>query len=48
MLRLANESDLNLKMGQAAYHSGALQNTWQDYAERLLKEYSRRIQESFS
>lgn len=48
MLRLASESDLNLKMGQAAYHSGALQNTWQDYAERLLKEYSRRIQESFS
>ncbi len=31
-------------MGDAALQKGAATNTWQDYAERLLAEYERRLE----
>ena len=43
MIRLADDRNLNRKMGDAAYKKGAVKNTWQDYGDRLLEEYGRRI-----
>jgi glycosyltransferase involved in cell wall biosynthesis len=43
MLRLAGDRELNRKMGEAAYQKGAVKNTWQDYGDRLLAEYARRL-----
>lgn len=43
MLRLAQDEGLNRQMGTAAYHRGAIRNTWQDYGDRLLAEYDRRL-----
>ena len=43
MLRLATEPELNRRMGQAAHRKGAARNTWQDYGDRLLTEYARRL-----
>ena len=43
MLRVASDRELNKKMGEAAHKKGALKNTWQDYGDRLLAEYSRRL-----
>jgi glycosyltransferase involved in cell wall biosynthesis len=42
MIRVATDMELNRKMGEAAHRKGAAQNTWQDYADRLLSEYTRR------
>lgn len=44
MLRLAEDASLNQRMGEAAYRKGAVSNTWQDYGDRLLAEYQRRVQ----
>ncbi len=44
MIRLANDRQLNARMGDAAYKKGAVQNTWQDYGGRFLEEYRRRLQ----
>lgn len=44
MLRLAEDAALNQRMGEAAYKKGAERNTWQDYGDRLLAEYQRRVQ----
>jgi glycosyltransferase involved in cell wall biosynthesis len=41
MLRVA-DAELNRRMGEAAYRKGSVQNTWQDYGDRLLAEYERR------
>ena len=41
MLRLSEDAALNECMGQAAYKKGAVDNTWQDYGDRLLAEYQR-------
>jgi hypothetical protein len=30
-------------MGEAAHAKGAVPNTWQDYGDRLLAEYFRRL-----
>jgi hypothetical protein len=30
-------------MGEAAFQEGAVKNTWQDYGDRLLAEYARRL-----
>ncbi len=30
-------------MGRAAYEAGARNNSWQDYGDRLIAEYERRI-----
>ena len=43
MIRVANDSALNQKMGEAARKKGAEKNTWQDYGDRLLAEYARRL-----
>ena len=43
MIRVATDRELNKKMGEAAYKKGAVKNTWQDYGDRLLAEYSRRL-----
>ena len=43
MVRIALDSELNLKMGKAAFQKGAAKNSWQDYGDRLLEEYQRRL-----
>jgi glycosyltransferase involved in cell wall biosynthesis len=43
MLRLAQDQTLSQRMGEAARRKGAEQNTWQDYGDRLLAEYKRRL-----
>ena len=43
MIRLAQDRDLNQRMGEAARLKGAERNTWQDYGDRLLAEYARRL-----
>jgi glycosyltransferase involved in cell wall biosynthesis len=45
MLRVARDPDLGRRMGAAAYRKGAVGNTWQDYGDRLLTEYQRRLDE---
>ena len=45
MIRLAKDKDLNRKVGEAAYRKGTVKNTWQDYGDRLIAEYERRIRE---
>lgn len=43
MIRLARDPGLNQRMGEAAFRRGAVSNTWQDYGDRLLAEYQRRV-----
>lgn len=43
MIRIAADPELNRKMGDASYQKGAAQNTWQDYSDRLLGEYQKRL-----
>ena len=43
MLRVARDSELCRHMGEAAHKKGAIKNTWQDYGDRLLAEYARRL-----
>jgi glycosyltransferase involved in cell wall biosynthesis len=43
MIRLAQDRALNQRMGEAARQRGAERNTWQDYGDRLLAEYERRL-----
>jgi glycosyltransferase involved in cell wall biosynthesis len=43
MIRVASDRDLNQRMGEAAYLKGGVQNTWQNYGDRLLGEYKRRL-----
>ncbi len=43
MLRVAGDGELCQRMGEAAYKKGAIRNTWQDYGDRLLAEYARRL-----
>ena len=43
MIRVALDPELNLKMGKAAFEKGAAKNTWQDYGDRLIEEYQRRL-----
>lgn len=40
---LATDRDLNWRMGEAAFQKAGAQNTWQDYGDRLLAEYERRL-----
>jgi glycosyltransferase involved in cell wall biosynthesis len=44
MIRLAQDRALNERMGGAARLKGTGRNTWQDYGDRLLAEYARRLQ----
>ena len=43
MIRVATDRELNFRMGRAAHKKGAESNTWQDYGDRLLAEYARRL-----
>lgn len=43
MLRVARDPELCRRMGEAAHKKGAERNTWQDYGDRLLAEYQRRL-----
>ena len=43
MLRVAGDPELCRHMGEAAHKKGALRNTWQDYGDRLLAEYQKRL-----
>jgi glycosyltransferase involved in cell wall biosynthesis len=43
MIRLATDPELNRRMGEAAYRKGSLQNSWQDYGDRLLAAYRQRL-----
>jgi glycosyltransferase involved in cell wall biosynthesis len=43
MIQVFLDPELNQKMGEAAYKKGAFKNTWQDYGDRLLEEYRRRL-----
>jgi glycosyltransferase involved in cell wall biosynthesis len=43
MIRVFLDPELNRKMGEAAHKKGAAKNTWQDYGDRLLEEYQRRL-----
>jgi len=43
MLRVARDPELGRRMGEAAHKKGAPQNTWQDYGDRLLAEFQRRL-----
>jgi glycosyltransferase involved in cell wall biosynthesis len=43
MIKLATDPELNRRMGEAAYRKGTVRNTWQDYGDRLLAEYERRL-----
>jgi glycosyltransferase involved in cell wall biosynthesis len=43
MLRVASDRELCRRMGEAAHKKGAVRNTWQDYGDRLLAEFQRRL-----
>lgn len=43
MLRVGRDPALCQRMGEAAHKKGAIKNTWQDYGDRLLAEYERRL-----
>lgn len=43
MLRVARDPELGRRMGEAAHRRGAAGNSWQDYGDRLLAEYQRRL-----
>jgi glycosyltransferase involved in cell wall biosynthesis len=43
MIRLARDVDLNRTMGIAALKRGTTSNSWQDYGDRLLNEYAKRL-----
>lgn len=42
MIRLGRHAELNTSMGRASYELSARNNTWQDYGDRLIQEYTRR------
>jgi len=39
MITVAQDRELNKKMGEAAYLKGAVKNSWLDYGDRLLDKY---------
>jgi glycosyltransferase involved in cell wall biosynthesis len=43
MIKVAQNHDLNVSLGNAAYDVGAKSNTWADYAQRLHSEYKKRL-----
>ena len=45
MIKLAQGCALNQQMSEYAYRKGTERNTWQDYGDRLLAEYTRRLQQ---
>ena len=43
MIRVAQDTELCRRMGDAAHNKGAIKNSWQDYGDRLLAEYAKRL-----
>jgi glycosyltransferase involved in cell wall biosynthesis len=43
MIRLASDPELNWQLGETAFQRAGAPNTWQDYGDRLLLEYERRV-----
>jgi glycosyltransferase involved in cell wall biosynthesis len=43
MIQVFLDPELNRKMGEAALQKGATKNTWQDYGDRLLDTYARKL-----
>jgi len=43
MIRVFLDPRLNRKMGEAAFQKGAAKNTWQDYGDRLLDAYTKKL-----
>jgi len=43
MIRAAADPKLNQRMGEASLQKGATKNTWQDYGDRLLDAYARKL-----
>lgn len=43
MVRVASSPQLTKTMGEAAHKRGAISNTWQDYGDRLIREYESRL-----
>jgi glycosyltransferase involved in cell wall biosynthesis len=43
MIRVALDTELNLKMGRSAFEKGASKNSWQDYGDRLLDAFARKL-----
>jgi len=43
MIQVFLDPELNRKMGEAALQKGATKNTWQDYGDRLLDAYARKL-----
>lgn len=43
MIRAANKPDENLLMGSKSFSAGIQSNTWKDYADRIYREYIRRL-----
>ena len=43
MIRVTLDTELNLRMGKAAFEKGATKNSWQDYGDRLLDAYAQRL-----
>ncbi len=43
MIKIAGDPAMNQKMGEAAWQKGAVRNSWQDYGDRLLAEYQKRL-----
>ena len=46
LIRVFLDPELNRKMGEAAHKKGAAKNAWQDYGDRLMEEYERRLLDS--
>jgi len=47
MILLARDAELNNAMGIAALKRGARTNSWQDYGDRLLREYENRLADTY-
>ena len=43
MIGVTKDRELNLQLGAASYKKGAMSNSWQDYSDRLVKEYALRL-----
>lgn len=43
MIRVAEDPQRNFAMGEASHRKGSVKNTWQDYGDRLIAEYARRL-----
>jgi glycosyltransferase involved in cell wall biosynthesis len=43
MIRVAQDHELCQRMGEAAHKKGGIKNSWQDYGDRLLAEYAKRL-----